>query len=149
MNFNIFLINGPNLGLLGSRENEIYGNKSLNILIKELEDFSKKLNINLIHFQSNSESKIINFIHKFKINNINFIIINAGAYSHTSIAIRDALKLTNLPIIEVHISNIYSRETFRRFSYISDISLGVICGFGTKGYFYSLEFANIYLNKLL
>ncbi|XBC40606.1 MAG: type II 3-dehydroquinate dehydratase [Buchnera aphidicola (Nurudea yanoniella)] len=137
---NILVINGPNLNLLGEREPNIYGNIKLNELINKLNQEAKILNAKIHHIQSNSESTLINAIHDSK-NNIDYIIINAGAYTHTSIAIRDALLSTNVPFIEVHISNIYSRESFRSHSWLSDISSGVICGFGLDGYLWALKTA--------
>ena len=109
------VINGPNLNLLGKREVEIYGNKNLDDIIKECQKLAANLKIKLSFYQSNSESKIIELIHNSS--NLNGLIINAGAYTHTSIAIHDALKALKIPKIEVHISNIYSREEFRKFIY--------------------------------
>ncbi|MCU4136833.1 type II 3-dehydroquinate dehydratase [Buchnera aphidicola (Sitobion miscanthi)] len=135
---NVLLINGPNLNLLGTRETEIYGNSTLNDLLKSLEMQAKELNISLHHIQSNAEHVLINKIHSSK-NNINYIIINPAAFTHTSIAIRDALIAVDIPFIEVHISNIYSRENFRSHSWLSDISKGVICGLGLDGYYWALK----------
>ncbi|XBC39599.1 MAG: type II 3-dehydroquinate dehydratase [Buchnera aphidicola (Chaetogeoica yunlongensis)] len=144
---NILLINGPNLNLLGTREPNIYGIKTLQELIKKLTNEAKKLNINLHHIQSNSESKLITKIHNSK-DNINYIIINAGALSHTSISLRDALSSTDIPFIEVHISNIYQREYFRSHSWLSDISSGVICGLGIDGYIWALRTAAKRIHKI-
>ncbi len=128
----ILIINGPNLNLLGKRETEIYGIKTL----KEIEDECKRTfeneNINLVFFQSNSESEIIDIIQKAQ--EYNGLIINAGAFTHTSIAIHDALKVLKIPKIEIHISNIYSREEFRKNSFISPVVNGIIAGFGTSVY---------------
>ncbi|QCO70954.1 type II 3-dehydroquinate dehydratase [Buchnera aphidicola] len=135
---NILLINGPNLNLLGTRETEIYGNITLSNLLKNLEIKAKKLNISLKHIQSNAEHVLIDKIHSSR-KNIDYIIINPAAFTHTSIAIRDALIAVNIPFIEVHISNIYSRENFRSHSWLSDISKGVICGLGLDGYYWALE----------
>ncbi|WP_343155046.1 type II 3-dehydroquinate dehydratase [Buchnera aphidicola (Kurisakia onigurumii)] len=137
--FNVLLINGPNLNLLGNREINIYGNISLTELIKKLKKKSKQNNINLFDFQSNSESKLINKIHESKNIKIDYIIINPAAFTHTSIALRDALLAVNIPFIEVHISNIYSRETFRSNSWFSDISQGTITGLGIDCYFWALK----------
>tara|TARA_Y100000022_G_C13231327_1_gene367481 strand:+ start:788 stop:1207 length:420 start_codon:yes stop_codon:yes gene_type:complete len=126
----ILIINGPNLNLLGSREPNIYGNKTLN----EIEEECKKefKNVKIIFAQSNSESQIIELIHNSE--EYSGIIINAGAFSHTSIAIHDALKAIKLPKVEVHISNIYNREDFRKKSFISPVVDGIIAGFGTNVY---------------
>ena len=134
----ILLINGPNLNLLGTRETEIYGNITLPDLLTSLEIKAKKLNISLQHIQSNAEHVLIDTIHSSR-KNIDYIIINPAAFTHTSIAIRDALIAVNIPFIEVHISNIYSRESFRSHSWLSDISKGVICGLGLDGYYWALE----------
>ena len=126
----ILVINGPNLNLLGDREPEIYGSKSL----KDIENECKTEfnNLELVFFQSNSESEIIEYIHSS--NKISALIINAGAFTHTSIAIHDALKAVRTKKIEVHISNIYSREEFRKKSFISPVVDGIIAGFGTEVY---------------
>ncbi|QTM69175.1 type II 3-dehydroquinate dehydratase [Buchnera aphidicola (Hormaphis cornu)] len=137
----LLLINGPNLNLLGQRESMIYGKKTLLQLIDEINLQAKQLNVILEHVQTNSESSIINNIHLAKQNNIRYIIINPAAFTHTSIAIRDALLAVNIPFIEVHISNIYARESFRSNSWISDISSGVISGLGLDGYFWALKTA--------
>ena len=129
----IYIINGPNLNLLGQREPKIYGSNTL----KDVEDIcikiANKANIKINFLQSNAEHEIINWIHSAR-EEASGIIINPAAYSHTSIAILDALTLFDKPIIEVHISNIYSREKFRRKSLLSDTSDGVICGAGIAGY---------------
>ncbi len=139
------VINGPNLNLLGKREVEIYGNKNLDDIIKECQKLATNLKIKLSFYQSNSESKIIELIHNSS--NLNGLIINAGAYTHTSIAIHDALKALKIPKIEVHISNIYSREEFRKNSFISSSVNGIIAGFGTDVYKISIQSINYLLNK--
>ena len=126
----ILVINGPNLNLLGNREPEIYGSKTLTDIEKECK--AKFDNLELIFNQSNSESEIIEYIHSSK--NFSGLIINAGAFTHTSIAIHDALKAIKIPKVEVHISNIYSREEFRKKSFISPVVNGIIAGFGTDVY---------------
>ncbi|AWH90397.1 type II 3-dehydroquinate dehydratase [Buchnera aphidicola (Melanaphis sacchari)] len=138
-NIKILLINGPNLNLLGTRETKIYGNENLFNLISGLKKRSKQLNISLNHIQSNAEHILIEKIHACKNDKINYIIINPGAFTHTSIAIRDALIAIDIPFIEVHISNIYGRENFRSHSWLSDISKGVITGLGLDGYYWALE----------
>ena len=132
-NKKILIINGPNLNLLGKREQLIYGPVTLKSLEKNLRTYSKEKKVNLSFYQSNSEGDIINFIQN-NIKKFSAIIINAGAYSHTSIAICDCLRIFEGLIYEVHISNIYSREIYRRKSYISEVSNGVICGLGVLGY---------------
>ena len=129
---NILIINGPNLNLLGTRETKIYGEKSLKEIETECKQIFKKENKKIIFFQSNSESEIIDKIQTSK--KFDAIIINAGAFTHTSIAIHDALKSVSIPKIEVHISNIYNREEFRKNSFISPVVDGIIAGFGTKVY---------------
>ena len=141
----IFVINGPNLNMLGERENDIYGAASLEDIEKDVKKEASKLNFCAEFFRSNSESEIIEKIHSLKSNSnkgsYKAIIINAGAFTHTSIAIHDALKIVNIPVIEVHISNIYQREEFRHKSYISPIAKGVICGFGAKSYILAVHAA--------
>ncbi|CAL4323806.1 type II 3-dehydroquinate dehydratase [Buchnera aphidicola] len=136
----ILLINGPNLNLLGTRETSIYGKTTLKNLLNDLRKEADNLNIELIDTQSNAEHVLIEKIHTAK-DIINYIIINPAAFSHTSIAIRDALMAIDIPFIEVHISNIYAREHFRSHSWLSDISQGVICGLGMDGYFWALKTA--------
>jgi 3-dehydroquinate dehydratase-2 len=128
----ILIINGPNLNLLGKRETNIYGKKSLKEIEIECKNKFKKGNLKLEFYQSNSESKIIEKIHNST--NLDGLIINAGAFTHTSIAIHDALKILEIPKIEIHISNIYSREEFRKNSFISPVVNGIIAGFGTEVY---------------
>lgn len=130
----ILLINGPNLNLLGMRESEIYGNKSLKNVEKDLIDHATVNESSLLTFQSNAEHEIIESIHNAIAQKIDFIVINPAAYTHTSIAIRDALLAVQIPFYEVHLSDIYSREDFRHFSYLSDIAEEVITGIGVKGY---------------
>lgn len=130
---NILVINGPNLNMLGSREKDIYGTTSLKDIEELCDKEAETLGFKVKCFQSNDEAKIIEEIHNAK-DNFAGIIINAAAFTHTSIAIMDALLAVNIPTIEVHISNIYKREEFRHKSYISKASQGVICGFGIEGY---------------
>lgn len=135
------LLNGPNLNLLGTREPEIYGSYSLNDIEDNLMKISKKNNCELLCHQSNAEHELVDFIHEAKIQNVKCIVINPGALTHSSIALRDALAGVDIPFIEVHISNIYSREDFRKNSYLSDIAEGVISGLGIQGYELALEAA--------
>tara|TARA_R110002167_G_scaffold37515_8_gene117581 strand:+ start:2266 stop:2763 length:498 start_codon:yes stop_codon:yes gene_type:complete len=130
---NILVLHGPNLNLLGTREPSIYGSETLDDINKRLKQLSENNNIPLDYFQSNAEHLIIDRIHQAK-NITDFIIINPAAFTHTSVAIRDALLAVSIPFIEVHLSNVHSRETFRHHSYFSDIAVGVICGFGSSGY---------------
>ena len=141
----INILNGPNLNLLGKREVEIYGKKSLDDIINECQIIANDLNIKLSFYQSNSESEIIENIQNS--NNFDGLIINAGAYTHTSIAIHDALKILKIPIIELHITNIYNREEFRHKSLISQLATGILCGFGTEGYIMALQAMKNYLKK--
>ncbi|MBN3860252.1 type II 3-dehydroquinate dehydratase [Neisseriaceae bacterium PsAf] len=136
----ILIINGPNLNLLGTREPEVYGSDTLDSINQRLLDSVTDLSVDLTFFQSNAEHEIINQIHAAQ-NKQEFIIINPGAFTHTSIAIRDALLGVNIPFIEVHLSNVYKRESFRKHSYLSDIAVGVISGLGQDGYKYALDYA--------
>ena len=142
----ILLINGPNLNLLGTREPEIYGKQTLDQIEKELIQLAKKSSFKLECYQSNHEGKIVDKI-QTSIGNINGILINAGALTHTSIALRDALVGSNIPFIELHISNIFNRESFRKESFLSDKAIGIISGFGIYSYFLSLEAIINYLKK--
>ena len=135
---NILVLNGPNLNLLGTREPEVYGTDSLKDIEENLKSISKKHNVNIRFYQSNSENELINELHTAKQENIDAIIINPGAFTHTSIALRDAFLGVDIPFIEVHISNIYRREEFRKKSFLSDISEGLITGLGVNGYEFAL-----------
>lgn len=132
MYMKILVINGPNLNMLGVREPEIYGSLTYDDLVKFIEETADSLEIDVDIFQSNSEGEIIDKIQG--VDTIYGILINAGGYTHTSVAIRDALLTRSLPVVEVHLSNIFSREDFRKHSLISDIAVGVITGFGEEGY---------------
>tara|TARA_B100001029_G_scaffold21754_1_gene14659 strand:+ start:2015 stop:2452 length:438 start_codon:yes stop_codon:yes gene_type:complete len=135
------LLNGPNLNLLGSREPEVYGEVTLEEIKNRLEEICKESNTNLVSFQSNAEHKLVDRIQQAQSEGIKCIIFNPGAFTHSSIAIRDALNGTDQRFIEVHISNIYGREDFRQKSFLSDIADGVISGLGTKGYELALKVA--------
>ena len=143
---NILLINGPNLNLLGTREPEIYGNKTLNDIENDLTKNAKDKSINLECFQSNHEGEIVDKIHS-SVNNIQGILINAGAFTHTSISIRDALIGAKIPFVELHISNIFSREDFRKESFLTDKAVGIISGFGISSYSLALDGIIEYLNS--
>ncbi|MEJ5284433.1 MAG: type II 3-dehydroquinate dehydratase [Brevinematales bacterium] len=125
----ILLINGPNLNMLGTREPDKYGHLTLNEIVENLKRIAKEQGFILKDFQSNHEGEIIDFIHKEGLS-AKGLIINAGAYTHTSIAIRDSILSVSIPFVEVHLSNVYKREDFRKKSYLSDIAIGVISGFG-------------------
>ena len=130
---NILLINGPNLNLLGTREPEIYGNKTLSDIEKDLTRIANDKIINLESFQSNHEGEIVDKIQE-SINHVQGILINAGAFTHTSISIRDALIGSKIPFVELHISNIFSREEYRKESFLTDKAIGIISGFGISSY---------------
>ena len=134
----IIILNGPNLNLLGEREKEKYGNITLKDIENNCKEFAKKNDIILSLFQSNIEGEMVDEIQKAR-NEQHGLIINAGAYTHTSVAIHDALKVLKIPIVELHITNIYNREEFRHKSLISKIANGIICGFGSNGYIMSLK----------
>lgn len=142
----ILLLNGPNLNMLGEREPKHYGSASLVQIEDNLKSLAARANIKLECFQSNSEEKLIDRIHQ-SFQQIDFIIVNPAAFTHTSVALRDALLAVNIPFVEVHLSNVYKREAFRHHSYFSDIAKGVICGLGTKGYEYALDFAINFLEN--
>ncbi len=134
----IIILNGPNLNLLGEREKDKYGSISLKDIENNCKEFSKKNKIELSLYQSNIEGELVEKIQKSRKNH-DGLIINAGGYTHTSVAIHDALKILEIPIIELHITNIYNREDFRHKSLISKIAKGVICGFGSEGYIMALK----------
>ena len=134
----IIIVNGPNLNLLGEREKNQYGSFTYKDIEKICNEYSNKNDINLSMFQSNIEGELVDKIQTSR-NNQEGLIINAGGYTHTSVAIHDALKILKIPIIELHISNIYNREEFRHKSLISNVAKGVICGFGITGYIMSLN----------
>lgn len=142
----ILVINGVNMNMLGFRETEKYGTMTLKDLEKDLYAFSFELGIDLETYQSNIEGKIVEKIHSAK-DGIDGIIINAGAYTHTSIAIRDAISAVNIPTIEVHMTNIYKREEFRHHSYLAPVCIGQISGFGTNSYKLGLKAVIDCLNK--
>ncbi len=144
---NLLLINGPNLNLVGKREPSIYGSQTLEDIEEELLNVASELDAKLNFFQSNSEGEMIDCIQK-SVGSIDGILINAGAYTHTSIALRDALLGVAIPYVEVHLSNIYSREEFRHKSFLSDKALGMVCGFGPISYQLALEGLVSYLKRV-
>ena len=137
-NNRVLLLNGPNLNLLGKREPEIYGSQTLPQLVEQLTVKAQSFGLELTHCQSNSEAELIEAIHA-AMGEVNFIVINPAAFTHTSVALRDALLGVNIPFIEVHISNVHAREEFRHKSYLSDVAVGVICGLGVEGYEFALS----------
>ena len=142
----IIILNGPNLNLLGEREKNQYGSFTLKDIEKICVEFAKNNEIKLSIFQSNIEGELIEKIQKSR-NDQDGLIVNAGGYTHTSVAIHDALKILKIPIIELHISNIYNREDFRQKSLISKVANGIICGFGAEGYIMALESMKKFLKE--
>jgi len=137
----ILVLHGPNLNLLGIREPEHYGNLTLADINNNLQTLAKQANIALEAYQSNAEAEIVAKIQSLAINKVDFIIINPAAFTHTSISIRDAISAVKIPFIEVHLSNVFARESFRHHSYFSDIAVGVISGLGAEGYSAAFNFA--------
>ena len=133
------ILNGPNLNLLGKREPELYGSTTLADINQLLTDQAQKAGNELEFFQSNAEHELVSKIHAAVDDNIDFIVINPAAFTHTSVALRDAMLGVKIPFIEVHLSNVHAREDFRQQSYLSDIAVGVICGLGTQGYEFALR----------
>ena len=137
----ILVLHGPNLNLLGTREPEVYGAETLQDIVDNLTRYANNKGHELESFQSNAEHLLVDKIQLARTNSTDFIIINPAAFTHTSVAIRDALAAINIPFIEVHLSNVQSRETFRHHSYLSDIAFGIICGLGAQGYELALQAA--------
>src|SRR5262245_54086957 len=137
----LLVINGPNLNLLGARERQHYGTDTLKAITGRLTKRAAQAGAALNAFQSNSESALVERIQRARQEGVDFIIINPAAYTHTSVAMRDALAAVGIPFIEVHLSNVFARESFRRESYFTDIAVGIVCGLGAKGYELALEFA--------
>ena len=144
MSHKILLVNGPNLNLLGRREPSVYGHQTLADIVAELNQQAKLAEVELEHIQSNAEFEFINAIHA---TDAQMIIINPAAFTHTSVALRDALLGVAIPFFEVHLSNVHAREAFRHHSYFSDKAIGVICGFGSQGYEFALAAAIKRLNQ--
>ena len=138
---NVLILHGPNLNLLGIREPEVYVNITLDDINRNLEKLAENDGVKIDFFQSNAEFALIDRVQLTMTDGTDFIIINPAAYTHTSVALRDALAAVKVPFIEVHISNVYSRESFRRHSYFSDLAIGVISGLGVKGYELALQYA--------
>ncbi|HHF4335366.1 TPA: type II 3-dehydroquinate dehydratase [Haemophilus influenzae] len=142
----ILLLNGPNLNMLGAREPKHYGSISLASIEEKIQTLATQHNVKVECFQTNSEEKLINKIHE-SFHQVDFILINPAAYTHTSVALRDALLAVSIPFVEIHLSNVHKREPFRHHSYFSDVAEGVICGLGAKGYEFAFLFAIDYLAK--
>ncbi len=143
----ILVLHGPNLNLLGLREPEHYGNATLSSINQTLADKAKLANIALDTFQSNAEGELVTKIQSLASKKVDFVIINPAAFTHTSVAMRDALSAVKVPFIEVHLSNVYAREAFRHHSYFTDIAVGVISGLGAHGYSLALDYAIEQLKK--
>ena len=146
-NTSILVIQGPNLNLLGSREPDVYGKTTMDDIHQKLGEIAKAHAVDLNTYQSNHEGELIDRIQKAKQDGVDFIIINPGAFTHTSVALRDVLAGVAIPFMEVHLSNIHQREEFRKHSYLSDIATGVICGLGAIGYELALQAAITRLQK--
>ena len=143
----ILVVQGPNLNLLGTREPDVYGKTTLEDIHQKLGELANAKSVDLSTFQSNHEGELIDRIQKAKQDGVDFIIINPGAFTHTSVALRDVLAGVAIPFTEVHLSNIHQREEFRKHSYLSDIATGVICGLGAIGYELALQAAITRLAK--
>ena len=144
--YSILVVNGPNLNMLGVREPEIYGHETLKDLEKMLQNVADELDVKIEFYQSNHEGDIVDTIQQ-SYKKVDLILLNAGAYTHTSVAIRDALAGIDMPFYEIHISNVHKREEFRHHSFLSDVAVGVIVGFGLDGYEFALRGAVRYLDR--
>lgn len=140
----ILLLNGPNLNLLGTREPEIYGGDTLSSIEARLVKLAGERGATVAAFQSNAEAELVNSIQQAGRDGVDFIIINPAAYTHTSVAMRDALAAVQIPFVEVHLSNVFAREPFRHHSYFTDIAVGIISGLGAKGYELALAYALVH-----
>ncbi len=143
----IQVLNGPNLNLLGTREPQYYGPHTLDDVVRSLTAEADVLGYRLEHFQSNSEAALINCLHEAALGDVHFLIINPAAFTHTSVALRDAVVAVDIPFVEVHLSNIHAREAFRHASFFSDVAVGVITGLGVTGYSLALQAADVYLKS--
>jgi 3-dehydroquinate dehydratase II len=143
----VLLLNGPNLNLLGTREPDLYGAETLDSIERRVRDVGRELGHELLTFQSNAEHELITRIHTARSEGVEFLIVNPGAFTHTSIALRDAILATAVPFIEVHLTNTQARETFRRHSFFSDIAVGLISGLGAYGYEAAMRAAALHLAR--
>ncbi|KAA1192050.1 type II 3-dehydroquinate dehydratase [Pseudohalioglobus sediminis] len=143
----ILVLHGPNLNLLGEREPDIYGHATLTDINQQLEQQARDRGHHLLHVQSNAEYELVERVQDARHEGVNFILINPAAFTHTSVALRDALAAVQIPFIEIHLSNVHAREAFRQHSYFSDIALGVICGLGPQGYELGLQAALRHLEQ--
>ena len=143
----ILLLHGPNLNLLGSREPEIYGSTTLEDINNKAVESAKQAGCSLNFFQSNAEHELVEQIHAAKQAGVKAIVINPAAFTHTSVALRDALAGVGIPFIEIHLSNVHAREEFRQHSFLSDLAVGVICGLGADGYGYAIQTAAQLIKK--
>jgi 3-dehydroquinate dehydratase-2 len=137
----ILVLHGPNLNLLGSREPSVYGHITLDEINNKLQHLVRMQGANLLNFQSNAESALVDRVHLARQDGTDFIVINPAAFTHTSVALRDALAAVSIPFIEVHLSNVFAREPFRKESYFSDLAIGVISGLGATGYELAVQYA--------
>ena len=137
----ILVLHGPNLNLLGEREPQVYGSTTLADINQRLELIARERGHHLLNMQSNAEYELVERIHDARQEGVNYILINPAAFTHTSVALRDALAATQIPFIEIHLSNTHAREDFRKHSYFSDLAQGVICGLGAQGYEFGLQAA--------
>ncbi len=143
----VLVLHGPNLNLLGGREPEVYGHVTLNEINERLKTLAGKSGANLICYQSNAEADLVGRVQQARADGTQFIVINPAAFTHTSVALRDALAAVAIPFIEVHLSNVFAREAFRKESYFSDLAIGVISGLGAAGYEYAVQFALNHQNQ--
>jgi 3-dehydroquinate dehydratase II len=143
----ILVLHGPNLNLLGQREPDVYGHVTLDEINQKLQQLARSNGSKLVHYQSNAEAALVDRIQLARQDGTDFIIINPAAYTHTSVALRDALTAVAIPFIEVHLSNVFAREAFRKESFFSDIAIGVISGLGAAGYEYAVQFALNHKNQ--
>lgn len=143
----VLILNGPNLDRLGTREPDHYGSESLQVITERLQTIADQSGVGMDHFQTNAEHRLIERIHAAAEDGTSFIVINPAAWTHTSVALRDALAASAIPFIEIHLSNIHQREPFRRHSYFSDLAVGVVCGLGAQGYELALSAAIRYLEQ--
>ena len=141
----VLLLNGPNLNLLGSREPEIYGSTTLTDVEEQVSTALRERKIECVTFQSNSEGELIDWLHQQR--DADFLLLNPGALTHTSVGLRDAVLAIEIPFLEIHLSNVHQREEFRHHSYFSDIAIGVLVGLGVKGYLLATQFAADYLEQ--